>query len=510
MSRPQRGFSPEASTAPGSLPREPTPTRPENWVYVGNMPTTIAERYIYDQLTTAGIVVDDVFLSTSHSKPARFAYVAVHDRASIPVACETLEWAPVGNRNLSSKPFVDTRTGQSWPEIANSDWKRRYVGPDKQAQLQLDKRQLGLFLMHVARSATTADVRKFLRRSLRAEQIGTVSMRQLGMNTLAFIDMRDEAACRKAIVDLDGECFCGNAVRVSWQELDKREGLTRVGNRIGRVISQSSASADINFAPLAKNRYNDHRAATGQTDVPPAAHAAAMAHQLTIERDDPADKAPFKAAARSTAPTSSASGHGLSQIQGQSHERSRSSDRTGDQVMLSADEAPIAPVALDEPALRESIDPTMVTAAQHEDDLERLRSLGMTDKDIKAIELVWTPLDQPPAGRTSGEAFARSVTTQVRFGYVSPDDARAALEHNAEAPAFPDDAAMQARYEAFLRAQAGESRDWYTVFFAQLADFNRLSAAFTAKARELVSSAAAGADERNKMEVDESSVKQEE
>ncbi|GJN88424.1 hypothetical protein Rhopal_001390-T1 [Rhodotorula paludigena] len=481
MSTPQRGFSPEASTARRSLPREPTPTRPENWVYVGNMPTTIAERYIYDKLTTAGIVVDDVFLSTSHSKPARFAYVAVRDRASIPAACATLKRAPVGNRNLSSTPFVDRRTGQSWPEIAESDWKRRYVGPEKQAQLQPEKRQLGLFLMHVARSATTADVGNFLRRSLRAEQIGNISMRQLGMNTLAFVDMHDEAACRKAIVDLDGECFCGNA---------------------------SSASADANFAPLAKNRY-EHCAATGQTDVPPAAGAAAMARQVTIERDAPADMAPSPATARSTAPTSSASAQAFSRIQGQSHKRLTNSDRTGDQVMLSADEAPIAPVALDESALCESIDSTMPTPAQYEDDLERLRSLGMTAEDIKAIELVWTPLDQPLAGRTSGEAFARSVTTQVRFGYVSPNEARAALEHNAAVPAFPDDAAMQARYEAFLRAQAGESRDWYTVFFAQLADFNSSSAAFSAKARELVSSAAAEAEKENKMEMDASDVKQE-
>lgn len=156
----------------------------------------------------------------------------------------------------------------------------------------------------------------------------------------------------------------------------------------------------------------------------------------------------------------------------------------------------------------------------------------MDDDQIKAIERIWTPLHEPPAQPNETAPFDRSVNVTVRFGHVTQSEARAALEHNAKAPAFPDDAAMQARYEAFLRAQTGDSRDWYTVretlavalvakriadlrnapqvFFAQLADFNRSSAAFTAKARELVSSGAAGADERNKMEVDASSVKQEE
>ncbi|GJN88412.1 hypothetical protein Rhopal_001378-T1 [Rhodotorula paludigena] len=172
------------------------------------------------------------------------------------------------------------------------------------------------------------------------------------------------------------------------------------------------------------------------------------------------------------------------------------------------------PTAANNESTNESISSSITELSRtHEPtelDIQRLRSLGMDDDQIKAIERIWTPLHEPPAQPDGSAPFDRSVDITVQFGHVTQSEARAALEHNAKAPAFPDDAAMQARYEAFLRAQTGDSRDWYTVFFAQLADFNRSSAAFTAKAREIVNSAAVGAEKENKMEMDASDVKQEE
>lgn len=221
----RRGFSP--SPGPQNQ-RPPTPPPPElnYWIFVGNLPRTVAERFVYDRLTAAGIAVDDVFLSMSHTRPARFAYVAVRNAVDVARACSVFSREKVAGRTLLATPFVDKTTGSRKPQISNSEYKRQYVGPERQAQRPPNERRLGLFLLHVAPSARESDVVEFLRRSLRLDQIGGVRIKPLGLNTLAYVTMTDEDLCRKAIRELDGECFCGHGVRVSWLELDKREGVS--------------------------------------------------------------------------------------------------------------------------------------------------------------------------------------------------------------------------------------------------------------------------------------------
>ncbi|GAA5911780.1 hypothetical protein JCM8208_005595 [Rhodotorula glutinis] len=141
-------------------------------------------------------------------------------------------------------------------------------------------------------------------------------------------------------------------------------------------------------------------------------------------------------------------------------------------------------------------------------DVIRLRSAGLSDEQVVAVQQLWRPVERAEVGPSSRPPAERSMTVKVDFGCVKEEDAKLALSVNAREPAFPDDAASQARYSAFLEAQAGESKDYYTAFFAKLAEFNSSSAAFAAKARTAAEEARR--DTSTTMSVDEPVVKREE
>lgn len=89
-------------------------------------------------------------------------------------------------------------------------------------------------------------------------------------------------------------------------------------------------------------------------------------------------------------------------------------------------------------------------------DLQRLRSIDLPEQLIEGVQRVWDPLDD-------SSRKDRSLSVDVDFGFLPKRDAKAALDAMAEQPLFPDDVGKQKMYECFLKANAGESRDWYTV-----------------------------------------------
>ncbi|GAA5835505.1 hypothetical protein JCM9279_004563 [Rhodotorula babjevae] len=147
--------------------------------------------------------------------------------------------------------------------------------------------------------------------------------------------------------------------------------------------------------------------------------------------------------------------------------------------------------------------PLSARPSSYELDVDRLRTIGLSPEQVDAVEQMWRPVGSPDEQRAE-----RCMDIKVDFGRVAQDDARLALALDDREPAFPDDPAIQARYTAFLEAQMGESRDYYTVFFAQLAEFNSLSAAFAERARAAAEEARRGSG--SSMDVDERGVKQEE
>ncbi|GAA5865946.1 hypothetical protein JCM8547_002893 [Rhodosporidiobolus lusitaniae] len=118
-------------------------------------------------------------------------------------------------------------------------------------------------------------------------------------------------------------------------------------------------------------------------------------------------------------------------------------------------------------------------------DVARLRSIGVPDSTIDTLQQVWQPYSSADSSSKKQDLIHsnRSLQVDVEFGFLPRREAKMALDVNAEKPAL-EDPAKQKQYEAFLQAQAGESRDWYTIFFAKLAEFNRAAALFTEKGHE--------------------------
>jgi hypothetical protein len=126
-------------------------------------------------------------------------------------------------------------------------------------------------------------------------------------------------------------------------------------------------------------------------------------------------------------------------------------------------------------------------------DLSRIRSLNLSLEDLQAIERIWTPLEAPPplhsalastsSSSTAERTFNREVDVKVKFGFLPQSQALSALEDRE--PVFPDDAQLEKRYRSFLEAQAGVGRDHYTIFFAQLFDWNVHSEMFAVRGREV-------------------------
>ncbi|BGP30230.1 hypothetical protein JCM10296v2_001982 [Rhodotorula toruloides] len=116
------------------------------------------------------------------------------------------------------------------------------------------------------------------------------------------------------------------------------------------------------------------------------------------------------------------------------------------------------------------------------EDLDALRYLGLPPPNLEAISQMWAPLDEAPLSR-HGKPFDRHIRTKVKVGFVPQQDAEAALQDERMRTVFKDDPLLQQRFEVFLAAQAGHSKDWYLTFFAHIAEFNRLSRLFSETAR---------------------------
>ncbi|GAA5989162.1 hypothetical protein JCM5350_005107 [Sporobolomyces pararoseus] len=129
-------------------------------------------------------------------------------------------------------------------------------------------------------------------------------------------------------------------------------------------------------------------------------------------------------------------------------------------------------------------------------DLSRIRSLNLSLEDLEAIQRIWTPLEAPP--RSPHQDFNREVDVNVKFGFLPRSEALSALED--KDPVFPEDPLLEKRYRSFLEGQAGVSRDYYTIFFAQLFDWNVHSEMFANRGKEIAAKKRRKAEEEGRRE----------
>ena len=219
---------------------------------------------------------------------------------------------------------------------------------------------------------------------------------------------------------------------------DPLAGASRRHRGPGDVPSREEERLAINYQPLVTNRYAA-LAAKGAAKEPPPGPAAWRA----LEGNEPAQRSSPPAATDTSTVTLAASAEPVQPDQRDVDAPQRTSAPAGGQVAEAKANA--------EGSLLER-------------DLGRLRSLGIEPHQIEAIQQMWPSLNAPPSSASGAdEPFERGIDAQVRFGFVPQEVAKKALRENSVAPTYPDDRVKQARYEAFLSAHAGESRDYYTV-----------------------------------------------
>ncbi|GAA5890340.1 hypothetical protein JCM6882_008800 [Rhodosporidiobolus microsporus] len=449
-------------------PRDRSPARPAflpestHWIYVTDIPLTRSERFVFEKLGRRGIDVGDCFLTTASGGFKRQAYVGVYSDADADEAVRLFQRLVVDGKTLHANRFRDPSTGATSPrQLPRAE--RRYVPPEVQLRRPPNSRRLGLFILHVPPQATQNDVGRFLERSLSPREIGSIAIKYAGAGTQVFVDLQNEEAGRRAILDLDGELIGGLAVRVAWRDLDPdclariigADGAAYALSRFEAVLTSLSAASR---APLPPPRdHLDHSTSSSNG-------ASFDQSALSSTNLQPLTKNRYAALA------------------------ANSSHNTSSPPAPSSSEPPVAVDTFTQsPRPLENGDAKPASNASKDVDLAQLEALGLPASTLSSLQQRWAASDDPPlpssSAATDGDS-SRTVEGRVSFGFLPSEQAQAALEANKREPGYPHDPVMQNRYEAFLRAQTGESKDWYTVFFAQLVNFNRSAKSFAEKGGE--------------------------
>ncbi|GAA6026854.1 hypothetical protein JCM8097_005910 [Rhodosporidiobolus ruineniae] len=342
------------------------------WVFVGGMPATVAERFLFEMLEARGVNVVEIFLS-GRPDGTRFAFVQVSSQAEGRMVIESLDGYRLQDKTLVAKPFFDQKTKSRTPEVGRGT-SGPYRGTKHQAERSPDGTRIGVTFMHCSNATRQQDIAQLLQSVMPASNIIRIDVKRIGLFTMAFCRLHDRELTRKAIIELDGQVLLGHALRANWMEVDRRDLSTVPGS-------------------------------------------AAFAQPLTD------------------------SGHPSSEADKPTHQPTEDLDL--------------------------------------ERDLARLRSSGVSEQDLSSVQQIWSPSSLP---------VERTMSVQADFGFLPQEEAKAALEANKRSPAFPDDRLEQGRYEAFLQAQAGESRAYFMVFLSQLAHFNRSTELYLSTAREKLAS----------------------
>ncbi|GAA5842737.1 hypothetical protein JCM11251_002337 [Rhodosporidiobolus azoricus] len=375
------------------------------------------------------------------------AFVGLYSEVEATEAIATFEGLAIDSTVTRAAHFKDRATGSTVARLLVAP-ERRYVDPNEQARRPPSLRRLGLFVLHLPPMVDEASIVRFLERSISRRDIRAVHIKHAGFGTHAFIGLHTAEAGKRAIAELDGELLSGFAVRVAWEEPDRlwmtrasegadsKEPLPPQRNRTDFSPSSSrpsqSAFSPTNLQALSKNR---HAALAGSSDSPPAPPSPVSPSFPPACPDERSHPTPLWVI-DSTPP--------------------RLPLRSANPIKVEVDEQ-----------------------LPRDPDLVRLESLGLPSSIVESLRQCWEAYDETPCAD-----FRRQIEGEVSFGSLPSDRAGALLEAHERDPPRADDLMMQNRWEAFLKAQTGESKDWYTVFFAKLMQFNREAEEFSQKARE--------------------------
>ncbi|GAA6026872.1 hypothetical protein JCM8097_005923 [Rhodosporidiobolus ruineniae] len=386
------------------------------------------QRYIHEKLEQEAIRMSDIFLltdSTNPRHPLRNAFVGVYSDKDAVRAINVFKGMKVDQHLL----FADKSTDREISRIATSQPERRYVGSRAQANRRPDSTRLGIFMTHLPPDVHEMDIERFLTPSMSPRSITSLVIKRSG-HALHPLWLAEQA----------GSTVTGSsltAARSTSHPPPPAETLTKPADShlsIRPSVEQSSAPNTAGFpadpsstSPIAAKRISPRSPRNARRESPPAAQ--------------PASASP-------------------------SHPSSKP---------LLRDLPPASPPRAPSPSpdLTSQLD----LSSAHEPSPSIFASLSAAG--LATLTHAWHPSSGPPATNPS-----RRVETTASFGSVDLATAAAASKADEREKAFPGDPERQKQFEVFLKAQTGETRDWYTVFFAQLAGFKRDAVEFAQKGHE--------------------------
>ncbi|GAA5896164.1 hypothetical protein JCM5296_007250 [Sporobolomyces johnsonii] len=442
-----------------SLSSSPPPPGPLSWMYVGNLPTTLAERHLYDQLTAARVRVEDIYLKHNRTG-SRTAFVELRTDSDV---CRAIEVLNGLSGLIEARPYLDPKTGKTEPGFASSRTTVRnmYQGPRRNSRAPPSTDTREVLIQHLAPGTTTDLVVSFLEGAIGRGGVRELLVREVRgtrdfLRASASLDSHQD--CVRAILDLDGEVCNGYAVSITW---DQDPARTRPAQSSLPEYARASPSPAEVAAP------------------PPPSNGAAASPPTAPRRSPPPSTS--TSCRRDSPPRASTSNHRRS---------------------------PSPP--------RRSSSPTTAAARAHqaqlELDLSRLSSLDFRPPDLLAIQRLWAPLSSPPdpqpqqttpstpsSDLNQGPSVERQISVPAKFGFLPQEEAKRALERVKGGERVYTDDETQSAYERFLRAQAGENRDHYVDFFARLFDFNQANARFAEQGRQQAATADRIADNQDRL-----------
>ncbi|GJN88425.1 hypothetical protein Rhopal_001391-T1 [Rhodotorula paludigena] len=402
---------------------------PEFWITVTDIPPAFGERWLFDTLSKNGVVMQDCLVGPLSGLARRFAFVAFGTSADRERALDTLDHCRCFDTHLSAHPFYDDRTNSDRPDFGGTQRRQdAYLGTTRNAANASHATNRRIIIKHLPDWAEQRRVIDFVDCALGERLARQVDVLQpKGKHEkIAIVNFHRHSDAVRAFEIIDGATFDGRAVAVLWKA-DK----TNVKQGKDGIVGSRPAVSQIDAQPSEEALLR----------LEGGAQSLIVSHDVTPEPATPGPSQRHVATTVSTLPAENFS------------------DLRADPVLLPS--PPLPPIQ----------------QAMLNTDLSRLRSpiVGLSEHRIAALQRIWDASDTPPS------SSKRELPVQVAFGFLSRDEARNAMRRNEQRPAFPEDEVQQKRYEEFLRAQAGESRDWYMFFLESLAQHNSLGSTFVDK-----------------------------
>ncbi|GJN88411.1 hypothetical protein Rhopal_001377-T1 [Rhodotorula paludigena] len=210
--------------SPAERRRPQPPRRPLRWAYLSELPLSISERYLFDQLGKQSIVAHDVIVIQRSDKPRRFAFVALTSDVDMRHAIDLFDRRWMDHCMVLAVPYRDKRTGANEPDTSRlpgvyHSLRQPYAGSRANAAQEPHPAACKVVIAHLDARATKNDVGDFIERYVGRDSVRTLRLDYDGHNNIeqiAYVEFSRHLDALRAFHGLDGAILFDHACTVNW------------------------------------------------------------------------------------------------------------------------------------------------------------------------------------------------------------------------------------------------------------------------------------------------------